>query len=143
MNSFKNKTEEEKLSDSIDKFWKDGLSQISDIHKIPNEIGLEVLKIIISTACHRQNITPIVLANEVVSKIDKEWLKINIPIAAEKIVCFDDYWEYRRLLELIYDNVPELLEWGIIKGSYSQDEDVKEAVEDFRISLENYKSRNI
>ena len=132
MKNFKQKTEEERLSDSIDEFWKGGLSQISDLHKIPNEIGLEVLKIIMSTACHRQNIAPIELANEVIRKVDREWLRKNMIVAAEEIVCFEDDWDYIRLLEMIHRNVPELLEWGISKGIDSKDENIIDVVEQFK-----------
>ena len=131
MNNFKHKTEEEKLSDSIDEFWKGGLVEIGDIHTIPNEIGLEVLKIIMATSCHRTNATAIELAIEVVGKMDKKWLKKNMPIAAEEIVCFEDYWDYTRLLEIMYYNVPELLEWGISKGIDSEDPDIKDAIDLF------------
>jgi len=56
----------------------------------------------------------------------------HIERVAEDVIDWNDFWDYRRLLELYSLLEPSLLPAAIAKGLLSHDFDVKEAAEDFQ-----------
>jgi hypothetical protein len=62
----------------------------------------------------------------------KAWVLAHVERVAEDAIDWDDYWDYRRLLELYALLDPRLLPCATEKGLISQDPDVREAAEDFR-----------
>jgi hypothetical protein len=96
---------------------------------IPN---LDDLRSAVQLACQPQNVSRICAGRRQVLEMPRDWVLEKIEQVAQDAVNLSDYWEYRRLLELA-----ELLDTGLLQriaawGLHSGDEDVQEAVEDYR-----------
>lgn len=103
---------EEQLRKHVNKISEGSYDNIKDIIKYPNQISLKILRILIEYACLGQNIAPIELARKKIKEIDSGWLNNFIPQVAQMCICFEDEWEYRRLLELIEEAAPEFIKMG-------------------------------
>lgn len=81
------------------------------------------------------------LVREVILSLPKEFLLANIEKSAEPILNAADpyyqYEEYRRLLELYIEIDLELTRRLAVRASQSEDEDIREAGEDFLELLNN------
>lgn len=102
------------------------------IDKYPLPISKKVLGILIQNACVGQNCGPIELGRKKIREvINRDWLiKYFIEVADENIN-YSDEWEFRRLVELVMLCVPELKERVLAKGANSENEEVREVVEDY------------
>ena len=112
----------------------DGIyDDISHLDQYPLPVSKKVLGILIQNACLGQNCGPIELGRKKIGEIDnRDWLiKYFIEVADENID-YSDEWEFRRLVELVMLCVPELKECVLSKGANSENEEVREAVEDYR-----------
>ena len=78
-------------------------------------------------------LTPLACSKaEQVLSSPKAWVLRHIEQVAEDAIDWDDYGDYRRLLELYALLDPHLLPCAIERGLTSDDPDVREAAEDFR-----------
>ncbi|WP_374017323.1 hypothetical protein ABU162_24660 [Paenibacillus thiaminolyticus] len=121
-----------RIREELDKVLPDAYDSIEKIEQLPLQIGLRLLRILIEYACKSQNIGPILLARDRIKNISSKWLFVYFPEAAKECICIEDEWEYRRLLELVYEAVPQLLEAYIEQGLLSDNDEVQEAAMDFR-----------
>lgn len=96
------------------------------------EVSKQVLKILIENSCLGQNYGPIELGRKKINEINKEWLKNNFVEVASECINYDDEWEYRRLLELVVYAIPELKQEILKFGEQSENEEIREVVEDFK-----------
>lgn len=104
---------------------------MGNIDKYPKELACQILKKLLEWACQPQNTTPIVIARNKISEINKEWLLKNlIEVAVECIDMYDE-WEYRRLAEVVVGVIPELKQEVLEFGVESENEEIREVVEDF------------
>ena len=99
---------------SIDNF---PYEDIKILHKYPLDVSKQVLKVLIENSCLGQNYGPIDISRKKINEIDKDWL---------------DEWEYRRLVELVVLVLPELKQEVLKLGAQSENEEVREVVEDFQ-----------
>ena len=102
------------------------------MHKYPQKLSRQILRKLIEWACQPQNDTPIVLARKKINEINREWLKIHFLDVAKMCIDFSDYWEYRRLLELIVLVLPEVKFDALKICENSEDEDILEVIEDYK-----------
>lgn len=121
-----------RLRKALDKVLPDSYDSIENFEKFPHKIGLSILEILIEYACKSQNIALITLARDRIKKIPSRSLFEYLPKAAKGSICIEDEWEYRRLLELVNEAVPQLLEAYIEQGLLSDNDEVQEAATDFR-----------
>ncbi len=105
---------------------------IKHLDEYPYDISKGVLRILIENACLGQNYAPIELARKKISEISVEWLKENVLEVAKSCIDFEDEWEYRHLMELIIEVIPELKNELLIIGENSENDEVKEIVEELR-----------
>ena len=105
---------------------------IENLHKYPQELSRQILRKLIEWACQPQNDTPIVLARKKINEINKEWLKVHFLDVAKVCIDFSDYWEYRRLLELIVLVLPEVKQHALKICENSEDEDILDVIEDYK-----------
>lgn len=122
---------EEMLIDELCEISGFKYEDISKIEKYPLEISHKVLSVLIQTACESQNDVSIILGRTKISEIDKSWLLNHLVEVATTCLNLDDDWEYRRLLELVAEAVPELKQEVIEIGLNSTNDDIKEAANDF------------
>lgn len=121
-----------RLRKALDKVLPDSYDSIENFEKFPHKIGLSILEILIEYACKSQNIALITLARDRIKKIPSRSLFEYLPKADKGSICIEDEWEYRRLLELVNEAVPQLLEAYIEQGLLSDNDEVQEAAMDFR-----------
>ncbi|MEK4526151.1 hypothetical protein CXK86_03610 [Paenibacillus sp. BGI2013] len=107
-------------------------TRLEDIELIPTGLGIKILTILIEWACQPQNTHPIEIARKKIKTIPSDWLIEHLPNVAKTAICLDDEWEYRRLLELLSEAIPKLLDWGIVLGINSKNEGIKEEANDYK-----------
>ena len=122
---------EEQLARDIERIDTFTYKDIASLHKFPLTISKQVLRILIEYACLGQNYGPIELARRKIEEIDKNWLKNYFVEVAKTCINFSDEWEYRRLVELIIVVLPELKQEVLKLGEQSENEEVREVVEDY------------
>ena len=105
---------------------------IKSLDKYPLDISKQVLKVLIEYACQGQNYGPIVLGRKKINEIDKAWLKQYFIEVASMCIDYSDEWEYRRLMELVVCVIPELEQEVLKLGVQSENEEVREVVEDYQ-----------
>ena len=59
-------------------------------------------------------------------------MKVHFLDVAKGCIDFSDYWEYRRLLELIVLVLPEVKTTALKICEDSEDEDIREVIEDYK-----------
>lgn len=105
---------------------------IKILHKYPLDVSKQVLKVLIENSCLGQNYGPIDISRKKINEIDKDWLNQFILEVASTCIDCSDEWEYRRLVELVVLVLPELKQEVLKLGAQSENEEVREVVEDFQ-----------
>lgn len=93
---------------------------------------LESLRSAVELSCKPQNSGRIERARNFVLAMPRPWVLEHVGDVAEEVLNLADYWEYRRLLELLDLLDPELVHRFIPHGLASIDPDVREAAMDFQ-----------
>lgn len=105
---------------------------IKILDKYPLDVSKQVLKVLIENSCLGQNYGPIDISRKKINEINKDWLnQFLLEVASTCIDCSDE-WEYRRLVELVVLVLPELKQEVLKLGAQSENEEVREVVEDFQ-----------
>ena len=120
------------LIDEIENVLHFPYKDIKFLDEYPLEVSKQVLKILIKNACLGQNLGPIEISRRKIKEIDRTWLKQYFVEAASTCINCSDEWEYRRLVELTILIVPELKQEIFQLGMQSENEDVREVIEDFQ-----------
>ena len=69
---------------------------------------------------------------EQIAKIPKKWLQEHLLTVIKNDFEYTDDWNYRRLLELVSKEVPELTENVLLINSDTNNPDLLEVIADFR-----------
>ena len=115
-----------------EKAQKDISNNISSIINEPDDISIDIIKILLSYACTPTHIAPITYARNLLSQIQTEWICEKIKDLVFKSINIYDDWDYRRFLELSKMISDDLLDWAISISNHSQNPDIIEAAEDFK-----------
>ncbi len=105
--------------------------EIINLNKYPMEISEKVLIVLIEFACLGQNLAPIKLGREKIGEIDKVWLLEHFIEVSKKCINFNDEWEYRRLVEVVVEMIPQLKNDILEIGKNSSNPEIIEVVEDY------------
>ncbi len=95
-------------------------------------ISEKVLSILLEWACYGQNAAGIMMGRKKIAEIPREWLKTHLPGVVRRDFEYSDYWNYRRLLEVVIEVVPELKDTILSINSETADEDLIEIINDFK-----------
>ena len=125
-------TYEKRIMDDLESVRVGCYSDINNLHKYPQELSKQIFRRLIEWACQPQNDTLIILARKKINEIDKDWMKVHFCDVAKECIDFSDYWEYRRLLELIVLVLPEVKTMALKICEDSEDEDIREVIEDYK-----------
>ncbi len=90
---------------------------------------VEELKAAVELACQPQNAHRIMAGRQQVLAFRRDWVIENIEEVANEVLDLHDYWEYRRLLELVEMLSSEVLQRFVAIGLASKDADVREGAE--------------
>lgn len=119
-----------RVQEKLNKIFPDIYEGIEGIVKLQEHIAFKVLTILVEYACIGQNTTPIVLARNKIKKIPSDWLVQHFPKVIQSSINVEDEWEYSRLMELIIETAPQLVQDYVELGLASINEEVREAAED-------------
>ena len=116
---------------------------IQNLHQYPLATSKQVLIDLIENACLGQNYAPIELGQKKINEINKEWLEQYFLEVAEACIDFSDEWEYRRLVELVASVIPELKEKVLELEVDSDNEEIRELVEEFQNLGEGFENEKL
>lgn len=94
---------------------------------------------LLSNACCGQNVLPIEISRRLLRTFPIEWICCKIKKLVFQSININDDWDYRRLLELAELISKDLLIWAISLSDNSEDPDIIEASNDFKLNLNDMK----
>lgn len=92
---------------------------------------MDRLKSALQLACQAQNASRIVAGRTAVLALPRQWVLGHLEEAAFDCLDLSDDWEYRRLLELTDLLSPQLVQKFVLLGTESENEDIREAANDY------------
>ncbi|HBL83292.1 MAG: hypothetical protein A2Y17_10255 [Clostridiales bacterium GWF2_38_85] len=125
------------IKETLDKISSDAFEKIDKIDRYPEEIGRKLFIVLIEYACKSYNLNPIMISRDLIKQIPEDWLYRHFIEIADKCLCYEDDWEYCRLLELLYLVAPKILKWAIDKGIDSSNIDIRDGAKYFNNKLNN------
>ncbi|MDE7424421.1 MAG: hypothetical protein K2N51_12170 [Lachnospiraceae bacterium] len=123
---------EKRIINDIETIQEGCCYNLVNIDKSPKEIAYQILQKLLEWACQPQNMTAIAIARKKIREINKDWLNENFLEVIEDCIDLSDEWEYRRLLELVVDVLPEMKGHILELGIDSENEEIREIVEDYK-----------
>lgn len=133
MSSFFGDPYMQKIIRDINKISNGIFDDIKNLDTYPLDISKQVLRLLIRNSCLGQNCAPIEIGRKKIGQIaNKDWLVKHFMEIADENINYSDDWEYRRLMELIMLHIPELKEDALLRGKDSENEEVREVVEEFK-----------
>lgn len=102
------------------------------LHKDPYPHAIGVLRLLIQRACCCTDDALIMQGRKGILKIDRIWRLEHILPEAKECIDLTDDWDYQRLLELVDFSAFELLQEAILIGKDSDNEEIREASQDFK-----------
>lgn len=109
--------------------------QIEEIYNISTyeiQVSEKVLLILLQWACYGQSESGILFGRKQIEKIPKRWLQEHLITVVKNDFEYTDDWNYRRLLELVSKQVPELMGDMLLINLDTTNPDLLEVIEDFR-----------
>ena len=107
------------------------IENIQYLAEYDTDISRRVLAVLLEWACYGQNIAGIMEGRNLIKNIPAHWLKENLPIVVRSQFEYADEWNYRRLLELIVDILPEIKGDILALNSGTDNPDILEVINDF------------
>ncbi len=123
---------EERLRQELYKINGFLIEEICNISTYEEQVSEKVLFILLQWACYGQNESGILFGWDQIAKIPKKWLQEHLLTVVKNDFEYTDDWNYRRLLELVSKQVPELTEDVLLINSDTYNPDLLEVIEDFR-----------
>lgn len=103
-----------------------------EIMREPDSIATDIIGKLVSWACQPTHIMLISIARDCLKQFPTDWVSEKIKQTVFNSIDINDYWDYRRLLEISEIISIDLLKWAITLGEKSDDLDIIEAVNDFK-----------
>ncbi len=95
------------------------------------EVSQKVLTILLEWACYSQNEASIKLGQTKIAEIPKDWLSNYLLNVVKCDFDYLDAWNYRRLLELVVELLPEKKADFITLNCETTNSDLREVIDDF------------
>ena len=105
---------------------------IQNIDTFEPHISEKVLSVLLEWACYGQNTAGIILGRKCIAEIPKQWLQEHLLTVVKEYFDYIDDWNYRRLLELVKEQIPELLNDIIAVNSDTDNPHLLDVIEDYR-----------
>ena len=123
---------EEKLKEELSRIGGFQIDSLCRLDMYDTDIAQKVLAILLEWACYGQNEAGIMLGRRKISEIPIEWLEFNLVCVVKNYFDYSDDWNYRRLLEVVVENVPMLKEEILLLNENSDNQDILEIIFDFK-----------
>lgn len=121
----------ERIEKDVRKIDSFELVNIDRLSEFDDRTGERVLQVLLEFACYGTYMFNIELGRKYVSFIPKDWLREHIVSTVKQYFDYGDWWNYRRLLEVVDMEIPEALPDILEINADSEDLDIREAIEDF------------
>ena len=72
------------------------------------------------------------MGREKIAQIPKAWLRTHLLNVVKRDFDYSDYWNYRRLLEVVVETLPELKYAILSLNSETTDEDLIDIINDYK-----------
>lgn len=105
---------------------------LRNIEQYELERSKKAVVILLKWACYSQNIASIELGRKKIVEIPKKWLYDHLLEVVKSDFDYGDDWNYRRLLELVSEVLPERLDDFIRLNVGTTNTDLIEVMDDFR-----------
>ena len=100
------------------------IEELYNISTYEDQVSEKVLSILLQWACYGQNESGILFGREQIATIPKKWLQEHLLTVVKNYFEYTDDWNYRRLLELVSKQVPELMEDVLLINSDTNNPDL-------------------
>lgn len=107
------------------------IENICNIARYDESTAKKVLLILLEWACYGQNEAGIKLGREKISEIPKKYLKKHLLNTVKHDFDYYDEWNYRRLLELVVELIPENKDEFIALNCGTENSELQEVMDDF------------
>lgn len=103
------------------------------ITALDQETSDKIVGLLLSYACQSQNDRPITLGRTYLTMFSRGWISDRIMKVAPEVLDLNDYWDYRRLMEVSKMISDDLFRWAHELERDSSDPDVIEAYNDHMV----------
>ena len=108
------------------------IENICTLDRYNDCISEKVLSVLLEWACYGQHISGIMMGREKIAQIPKAWLRTHLLNVVKRDFDYSDYWNYRRLLEVVVETLPELKDAILSLNSETTDEDLIDIINDYK-----------
>lgn len=122
---------EEKLKQQLAEYHLQ-VENIRTLDRYDDCISEKVLIVLLQWACYGQHIAGIMMGRKYLAEIPREWLKAHLLNVVKNHFEYSDDWNYRRLLEVVAELLPECKDEVLFINSKSTDPDLIEIINDFK-----------
>lgn len=108
------------------------LKDLPILDQYEDTVSEPALLILLEWACYGQNTAGIVMGREMVAKLPRAWLKEHLLRVVKQGFDYMDDWNYRRLLELTNELLPECIAPLLALTAGTTDPDLKDVIDDYK-----------
>ena len=108
------------------------LEDIGSLDKYDEYTAEKAFSVLLGWACYGQHMEGIELGRREIAKIPRVWLKSHLLAVVKNDFEYSDYWNYRRLLELVVELAPELKNDILSINSGTTNPDLIDVIDDYR-----------
>jgi len=107
------------------------VDNICTLDRYDDSVSEKVLTLLLEWACYGQHMSGIMMGRRKIAEIPRIWLKMHLLNVVKSNFDYSDYWNYRRLLEVVVELVPELKAEVLSINSGATDPDLIEIIDDY------------
>ncbi len=107
-------------------------SDFTALDSCDKETAGRVLLILLEWACYGQNVNGIGMGRKKVAEVPRDWLAAHIVEVVRNGFEYADDWNYRRLLEVVNQTVPEVTAELLALNADSGDPEIQDVIEDYQ-----------
>ena len=108
------------------------VENICTLDRYDDSVSEKVLALLLEWACYGQHMSGLVMGRRKIAEIPQIWLKAHLLNVVKSTFDYFDYWNYRRLLEVVVELIPELKDAVLSISSGTTDPDLIEIIDDYR-----------
>jgi len=123
---------ENRLRRSVEAVSSDARQMLDRLDTLQPDVSLHVLQIILGFACTAQHAGSIRAGRTAFEKIPQKWLATHLQEVVGRSLDLADEWNYRRLLELLVNFMPDMFNMYVNVGLSSDSIEIFEVAKDLR-----------
>lgn len=108
------------------------IEDICNLDRYEDPVSEKILAILLGWACYGQSMPGIMMGRRQIAEVPRTWLKLHLLTVVESNFDYTDYWNYRRLLEVVVKLAPELKNAVLSINIETTDPDLLEVIDDYK-----------